>query len=231
MILIDHTKKGKMLTPPLMNYNFQDSTYIENTIPEIIWITILVSKFRLRQGTKLGLQFINIVRNSRNIEEIPFYISWFSNLDEDSSDKIKRELKKQNIFDLLNNSLAPLLNIYPKCPLNKVFVTNTHLKTDLTIIKETLNKLYDKRSNETVFTLGNIFHYMSSNGKLMISKNSNLPQFTKLEEYPNTEDSKRIASFIRASSNAFMKEPFIQFDKDWLSYFWNRGLELEPCNI
>jgi hypothetical protein len=231
-ILSDHTKKGKVLTPPLIALGtFRDSDYIENTIPEIIWITLINLKLGLKFGTELGLKFVNTVRTINNSEDIPFYISWYSKLTDKIINAIKLELQRQNLYEIINTSLSPLLNMYPHCPLSKIFDAKELTDSDIQVIKSTLRKLYDKRSIEATFTLGNVFYYLGANGKLHIVKNSGLAELPKLIDYPNTEISKMIASSLRASSNVVISKSFIDIDDKWIMYFWNRGLQIEPCMI
>ena len=231
-ILSDHSRRGKVLTPPLISLGtFRDSDYVENAIPEILWIAILNFQLGLKVGTELGLKFVNTAREIKKCEEIPFYISWYAKLEDKTITALKSELKKQNIFEIINTSLASLLNVYPKCPLNKIFENKEKTDSDIQIIKNTLRNLYDKRSKESTFTLGNVFYYLGANGKLHIVKNSAIADLPKLIDYPNTEISKMIASSLRASSNVIINKSFIDIDEKWISYFWNRGLQLEPCQI
>ncbi len=231
-IFEDHTKKGKVLTPPLLTLgNFQDSSYIENAIPELIWISLLNEKLGLWFGTELGLQFVKIVREITGTEEIPFYISYFSKVSQDNLSKATIELKKQGIYDVINSSISPLLNLYRLCPLNRVFISEKHSQSDVDHIKSTLIRLYDKRSREATFTLGNVMFFLGALGKLKLVKGSPLSELPKLVDYPNTELSKLIASGIRASSNVIINKPFIEPDEKWINHFWNTGFQLEPCKI
>ncbi len=231
-ILEDHKKKGKVLTPPLLTVgNFQDSSYVENTIPELIWISLLNEKHGLKFGTELGLQFIKIVRKITGTEEIPFYVSYFSKVNQDNLRQVKIEIKKEGIYDIINNSLSPLLNLYPLCPLNGMFISEKYSSSDINLIKSMLTKLYDKRSKEATFTLGNVMYFLGVHGKLNIVKGSPLSELPKLVDYPNTEISKLIASGIRASLNVIINKPFIEPDEKWINHFWNMGIQLEPCEI
>lgn len=230
-ILSDHIKKGKVLKPPLLTFINRDSNYIENAIPEIIWITLLIDKLGIKLGTDIGLKFVNTVRSTLNLDKTPFYISWYSTLPEDSAHEIINELKKQKIFEIINVSLSPLLDIYSLCPLNKIFKSKNHTNYELDSIKDVLLQLYNKKSKYSTFTLGSIIYYLSANGNFHIVKNSAMTQLPKLVDYPNTELSRLIASGIRATSNVVIHEPFIKIDQNWNSYFWNRGITLEPCKI
>jgi hypothetical protein len=67
-------------------------------------------------------------------------------------------------------------------------------------------------------------------GKLQVAPGLSLANFPAIEKYPETEESRRVASGVRMAVNMFigMAE---QSPNDWQKYFWNRGLELEPCEL
>ena len=67
-------------------------------------------------------------------------------------------------------------------------------------------------------------------GRLKVSAGLALADFPRIEDYPNTEQSERIAGSIRATINQmFGDTDLLASESDWPTKFWNRGLELEPC--
>ena len=65
-------------------------------------------------------------------------------------------------------------------------------------------------------------------GWLKLRGDSALADFPEVERYPNTEKSRLVASSVRAALNGLM---VTMPSSDWPRYFWNRGLELEPCTL
>jgi hypothetical protein len=144
---------------------------------------------------------------------------------------IKEKLIDIKIFDKINIALSPLLNLYPNCPLNNIFDSEDHSKDNVSDIKNILLLLYNKRGKESTFALANVMYLMGMCKKLHIVKNSALADLPDVVNYPNTEKSKIIASAIRASTNFLLSPSAIENGEDWVSYFWNRGLEIEPNKI
>jgi len=67
-------------------------------------------------------------------------------------------------------------------------------------------------------------------GRLKFSTGLALAEFPKIQDYPDTELSQRIAASIRSSLNQFFGElDMMASGSAWPVAFWNRGLELEPC--
>ncbi|CDF79520.1 hypothetical protein BN863_18080 [Formosa agariphila KMM 3901] len=231
-ILTDHKKVGAKLVPPLLSVMGEsDYSYVEKGIPQIIWIALLNKKFGLKTGISISLEFVQIIDCLEIKKDVPYNISWFSDIKTEDISKIKDNLTLAKVFDKIRDGLSPLLNVYSKCPLCKIFGSDNHSENDISTIKETLLELYDKHSRESTFALANTVYYMGMCKKLHIVKNSHLDNLENLIHYPKTEESKIIASMIRATTNMLLSDNTIKNSKDWVHYFWNRGLELEPCAI
>jgi len=231
-ILTDHKKVGAKLVPPLLSaMGESDYSYVEKGIPQIIWIALLNKKFGLKTGTSVSLEFVQIIDSLGIKKDVPYNISWFSDIKNEDISKIKDDLKLTKVFNKIKDGLSPLLNVYSECPLCKIFGSNNHSENDISIVKETLLELYDKHSKESTFALANTVYYMGMCKKLRIVKKSHLENLENLIHYPKTEESKIIASMIRATTNMLLSDRTIENSKDWVQYFWNRGLELEPCAI
>jgi hypothetical protein len=229
-ILGNHKKEGKKLIPPLLGYNMQLRSYVQDSIPEIIWIAIIIEKEGLELGTSLGIEFVKTVNSCIKKEELPYYTSWYSNLSDNEIKEIIKGLKENYIYDVLKRDLQDFLNVYPESPFCKIFKSTKLTKSNINFVKNIINKLCDKRSWLSTFSLGNIVYFLKALGKLHIVGDSPLAEFPKLVDYPNTEISKMIASSVRASSNILLSNEKLKNEK-WISEFWNRGLELEPCII
>jgi hypothetical protein len=56
-----------------------------------------------------------------------------------------------------------------------------------------------------------------------------LANFPEIEKYPDTPESERVGSGVRAAIISFFGSSY-DLSSTWPAYFWNRGLELESCN-
>jgi len=237
-ILEDHKKEGKRLRPPLTTIgNFVDLSWVDNIIPDVIWITLLRDKFGDKLGTKIVNEFI-VVSTKHESGKFKNYalISSFESLPSQNKDKILDDLKKKGLWSPLITGISDFLDMYPKCPLNFIRPNDYSPKViDVKFLvryKEILWELIDKRSKKSTFTIANVVYSLFVLDRLKIVKDSPMTQFTKIQEYPDTEISRMIASSLRASINAFYG--LDMFDKDnssWAKDFWNRGIEIEPCKL
>lgn len=59
-----------------------------------------------------------------------------------------------------------------------------------------------------------------------------LANFPEIDQYPDTEVSRRVAASIRSTLNVlFGSEIHFGGSSDWPHQFWNRGLALETCEF
>ena len=231
-ILSDHKKVGKKLIPPLLSViGESDFSYVKKGIPQIIWLSLLIEKLGLKKGTELAVDFAKIIDELEIKKDVPYYISWFTDINETDEKLIKDKLRLHNVYDKINIALSDLLNVYPDCPLNKIFESKKFDNSNIETIKKLLISLYNKQSKEATFSLANAVHLMGVCGKLQMTKKTEIRDFNNIIDYPETDDSRMIASFVRATTNLMLSDQIIENSNEWVSYFWNRGLELEPCEI
>jgi hypothetical protein len=62
--------------------------------------------------------------------------------------------------------------------------------------------------------------------KMRALQGTGFDNFPAIENYPETEESRAVAAEVRATVYSLLSET----PQDWESYFWNRGLEIEPCD-
>lgn len=230
-VLGDHKKIKNKLIAPIGDLVNSEYSYMSSGIPEIIWLSIIITEAGLKQGTDYAYRFAKLITDLKIKEDAPYFISWFLDLREDDAKIIKEELIKIKLYDKINIALIDFLNVYPECPLNKIFDNDLVTENNVNNIREVLGKLYDKRSRESVLALTNAVYLSGACGKLHIVKGTPLDDIEEIKNYPNTEKSKLIASGIRATSNLLLSTRGIGDDLTWQTYFWNRGLELDSTNI
>jgi hypothetical protein len=232
-VLSDHRKVGKKLIPPLLDLiGESDYSYRQNGIPQIIWISIIIHKLGLKDSIRLISEYIKVL-NKLNIKNgIPYYLSWYSNLSDSDAQKITKALHSSDIYDKMNIHLSSLLNVHPSCPLNKIFMNKPMQELDLPVVKRILGSLLDKTSFESTMTLTALTYILSSCGILRIADSEiSLPDPNSIFDYPNTEDSRHLGSFVRSASTGLLSEIHIKEKEPWVSDFWKRGMLLEPCQI
>jgi hypothetical protein len=97
-------------------------------------------------------------------------------------------------------------------------------------IKTVVVELFNRASLAATMTQATAVWLAFDADRLKVAPGLALAQFQRIEDYPNTELSKKIAAAIRAGLNSFFGDTNLMASGTaWPVAFWNRGLEIEPC--
>ena len=235
-VLSDHKRIGKKFIPPFIDRlgsTFKETSWVKLSVPELVWIALLNYRYGYKEGADLSLSLAKATKEAINKVEWYAPLSSFTSLTKVQKAKIQEILEKEGKMNKLAAGLLPLNYYYPKSPLSFIKSKQSPNKEDkemfLSEIKNVLTNLYDKVSKEATFTQANAIYICFVLGKLQVTKNSALANFPEIENYPSTEESKKIAASIRASINGFIGLDLGAPITDWPDYFWNRGLEIDKC--
>jgi len=234
--LVDHRKIGTKFIPPFVDKlgsTFKETSWVKNMIPELVWIALINYRYGYQQGADLSLSLAKATKYVTKSNEWYAPISSFSSLTKSQKDKICSVLSQGNKLDKISVSLSSLNHFYPQCPLEFLYKRKTKAKIKneilLSELKNTLLGLYVRHSKESTFTQANAIYICFVLGKLKVYKGSALANFPEIEKYPNTEESKKVASSVRASLNGFIGLNISGNRTDWPEYFWKRSLEIDKC--
>lgn len=240
-ILQDHKRQGKKLLPPfnyMLTPGLTDLSWVDIIMPELIWISLLNDSYGYAEGARLvaqvGKKSSQITNDNK--KNWCYSISSFLRLTPD---------EKAHLYDLLGgkngdagmigSAIKILHERYPKSPF--LFLTEGAVfldspENEFSRFKDVLNSIYDKTTKEGIFTQANVVYSAFVADRLKVRKGLALAEFPEVEHYPNTEKSKIIAASIRSSVPMFFGMEDSEFkDRWWPTYFWNRGMELEPCEF
>jgi len=232
-VLSDHRKVGRKYIPPFIDKlgsRFKETSWVKLSLPELIWIALINYRYGHKYGADLSLSLAKATKEASGKIEWYAPISSFSSLTKAQKDKILEILQKEGKLSRIASGLFSLNYYYPKSPLN--FLERTQLQESeahLSEIKNVLTSHYDKMSIEATFTQANAIYICFVLGKLQVTSKSSLANFPEIENYPNTDESKKIAASIRASINGFIGLDIGSKITNWSDYFWNRGLEIDNC--
>jgi hypothetical protein len=237
-VLSDHKKIGKRFVPPFIAAigNLSEVSWVDQIIPQLIWIARLIDTFGFKKGVDHSLAIARIAKESADKEKTDWFgwLSSFSNLSEQQKSFIIEKLTAEGILDEISSAFSSFVTFYPAFPL--LFLTTITPKdlgndtvAELEEIKQTLLNLYDRRSVFAMRVQATVIYLAFVNDFLKVAKGLALADFPEIENYPNTERSKEVAASIRATINSFAGLVEDAGFNSWSNYFWNRGLEIEPC--
>lgn len=233
-ILDGHKRVGKRFIPPMKQLSTIKSTsYVNDILPELIWIGLLNEKYGyIHTSRMLERLFVIVDEVSANeLQGSVALISAYKQLSSDHKDIIRTRLDKEGILDLIRNGIAPLTLLYDNCPLNflgppSIVLGNSEL---VMIIKSCVGKVIDKYETPGIVLNGAVLISRLVTNKIKFAPHIELPDFNSVIDSPDSDEAKHAAGFMRA--NALSEFAMQNIDPAWAEHFWNRGIELSPCDF
>jgi hypothetical protein len=225
-LLSDHKKIGKKLVPPMMQIgSLRLTSWVDTGLPESIWLAVLHEELGLAEGVKIAVELCKI---ATTVEPATFFVvSDFEVLSPDSWQEIRAKLDV-SLLSKTCGALSRFFRVYPECPLVKLCKPpdDEPSESDIQWVKQLLSTLFDKASRPSTLALATLVYVQMAQGRLFIQPGSALSKLPDVEQYPDTPESRRVASAVRATVNSFGGRA----DKPiWPRYFWARNFAIQPC--
>ena len=236
-VLADHRRvKSRFVTP--FNDAFgplREVSWINTMIPELLWIALVQEQCGPHRGVEIITAFTRDVRASRadRADTIWAAAGKFDAIPPGELQSLTRAKGGTYAYDL-RAALRPLAVLYPTHPLNSIFNPAELLPepADLKYVKAIVAELFDRSSRAATMTQATAVWLAFDAERLKVAPDLAIAQFPKIQDYPNTELSQKIAASIRAGLNQFFSETGLMASgSTWPVAFWNRGLKLEPCEV
>ena len=234
-VLGDHKRvKSKLVTP--FNDAFghmREVSWIDMMIPELLWIALVQQAWGPRRGVEIITAFSRDVRATEPARDRTIWAAAgkFAALPEGVLAAI---VDGRPYRDDLCAPLAPLHAHYPDHPMRELFsaVDEMPWPNDLASIKGAVGEMFDRASTSAIMVQATATWLAFDAKQLKVSAGLALADFPRIEDYPKTYQSQRIAASIQATLNQMFGEvDLMASGTGWPIAFWNRGFELEPCEI
>lgn len=232
-VLANHKEeRGRYIPFPLQSGTFRDASYMRHTLPELIWLALLIETTGLSYSAKVIESISAILK--KHLSESPWFAwsSVFATLSREEQMIVSKEIQNSGYADGIKRALNPFVSWYPKFPLSFVLsLTASGQPDDFSSFKVLLNSLCDKTSKESVWMQGLCLYTGMLDGKVLFAEDSVIAQFEEIKNYPNSEAARDVGGVVRATITSFLHEYIIKPGQTkWSSYFWQRGLELEEID-
>lgn len=233
-VLGDHKRlKSKLVTP--FNDAFgpmREVSWINTMIPELLWIALVQQAWGPRRGVEIITAFTRDVRASDPTRDRTIWAAAgkFAAL---PNGVLSGIIEGRPYRDDLCAPLTPLHAHYPDHPMRELvpLTTARPWSQELNGLKALVDELFDRSSKNATLVQATATWLAFDAERLKVSAGLALADFPRIEDYPETEQSQRIAASVRATLNQMFGElDLMASGTDWPVAFWNRGLELEPCD-
>jgi len=231
-VLSDHKKIKNTLFSPINHLlgEQHDMPWLNLIVPELIWISMIINRY----GESVGIVLVSDLAGSCfEIESgpVPYYacISTFRSFPLDRVGDLFKRLGPAKL-EMLHIALSPLLSNYPECPLRFIMQRDFDAsESDLSILGRTITSIADKSSRLAIITQATQVKIAFDSGRLKVMHSVGIANLSEINDFPKTEESKRVAGSIRATTPVLVNTQLEASGAGWSSYFWDRGLELSPC--
>ena len=232
-VLADHKRiKSKLVAP--FNDAFgpmHEVSWVNVMIPELLWIALVQEAYGPRRGVEIITAFTRDLRASDLTRDRTIWAAAgkYAAL---PSGVLSSIVEDRPYRDDLCGPLAPLHAHYPEHPMRELarMAKGEHWPQELVGLKSLVGILFDRSSTCAIMVQATAIWLAFDADRLKVSPGLALADFPRIEDYPKTEQSQRIAASIRATLNQMFGDVnMMASGTDWPNAFWNRGLELEQC--
>lgn len=236
-VLKDHKKVGKKLIPPMMQLpNLKETSFIDNTLPCLVWISALFLRNSDKDAVHNLVEFLRECKDVLGDDKSPplAFLNNFDKLTENQKKKIIQDLGGDYKAAFLRDSLTHQNQLLHEYPLSFIFTEapdELEHNQALEMLKEDVSALLDRYSIHSTKVQTTAIVSMAATGKLFFSSKIDLPDFNAIFTDPESEESRRVASFVRANINAGAGFQDTEGgENSWAKLFWKQAFDLEPCS-
>lgn len=236
-VLRDHKKVGQRLIPPFMQLpNLKETSFRKNTLPCLIWVSALFLRATDREAVNNVVEFLIKCREILGDDKSPplVFLNNFDKLNDEQKLKILNNLNDDTRLNFLRENLIHQHHLFDKYPLSFIFedyIYGVDKEEAIDLLKEDVSALLDRYTLHSTKVQTTAFISMTATGKLFLSSKIGIPDFNSIFTAPDSDESKRVASFVRANINAGAEFQDTEGgENDWSKSFWSQSFDLEACS-
>jgi hypothetical protein len=236
-VLRDHKKVGQKLIPPFMQLpNIKETSFRDNTLPCLIWVSALFLRTTDREAVHNIIEFLIKCREILDDDKSPplVFLNNFNKLNDEQKLKILNNLNDDTRLNFLRENLVHQYHLFDDYPLSFMFHDYTYgvdKEEAIDLLKEDVSALLDRYTLHSTKVQTTAFISMTATGKLFLSSKIDLPDFNSIFTAPDSDESKRVASFVRANINAGAGFQDTEGgENEWSKSFWSQSFDLEACS-
>jgi len=235
-VLEGHKKVGSKFIPPMMQITpFSEISYINQILPEIIWMGLLSDKYGYRRAKEL---VFDICEKAFEIKDTDKHVNFtlasnFNHLSKDKKQELVNYLSERSTLHAYQEALMPLTKLYKDCPLSFLESRENTIDTEqlVSIMKECIDNHIDKYETPSLVIQANVVYVRRSTGGLHIAQHIEVPDLNSLIDAPESEEARKTEGFVRTSVMSEFMPMGEERDDTWAKSFWNQGYSLDKCDF
>ena len=232
-VLQGYRREGKRFIPPILQLSLKQTDWMNDRVPELIWIALLIHVYGVQDGISLATKVASAASKCSPTNKRAFAAtSDFAILSDEEKDCVRFMLRSEGTLDKVRWGLAELIANYPEFSLAflgaSVKQRQDNSGTILQDLKAVIYNIRDREGTDGVIAQTGVVCIFFHNNMLEVPPNSSLANLGAIAGYPSTEESKRVAASVRALVNQLLT---VDIPPDWRNSFWNQGRILAPCEL
>lgn len=234
-ILEDHKKVGSRFVPPMCQLGMTEVSYVNQILPEIIWMGLL----NKREGYRVGIGIVEFIAKRLNeIKTTEKHINFslassYEKIGQAQKDQIMEELDKNKYLSKLQEALSPLVCLYDGFPMSFVGPPKDLISREsmLKNLKRTVSECIDKYDQPGMVIQSSVMYIRGITGGLYFNKGMRPPDLEKIITDFDSDEGKMAAASVRAFvMTEYMPMGEEKSDK-WSESFWNQGYKIDTCKF
>lgn len=235
-VLEGHKRIKTRFVPPLMQIgSIKETSYINDLLPHLVWMSLLVESLGLRQGIEAILRLAKLAHQTHISEKhVNFALCGnHEKLTPAEKSNILKVLEDSGDLRKYQEALLPLLHLHPNCPMSYLGSQTLVQERSPLIEKlaDAVDIIFDRFGAEASIVQANVVISRLSTGGLFFAEHIEMPDFDAMINDPESDAGRRAASFARTSSmQEFMPNEEQEY-MAWPKAFWRRNYRLDSCHF
>ena len=232
-VLQGYRQEGKRFIPPFIQHvPVRESSWIDDRVPELIWIALLIRMFGLKEGVSIALSIAKATAKCAPTAMKAFAsASDYVELSDEQRRSIRSVLAEEGMLKKVGRGLEALIHNYADCPfafLSPDGYQNGPLGSTLENVREAIASISDRESQLSTYSQATVAYIFLVNGRLTVAPHVSLANLPAIEDYPSTEESLRVAAAVRSAVTHLISH---DGPSKWPNSFWNQGRFLSACEV
>ena len=233
-VLKGYRQEGKQFIPPFLQLGrLKETSWIDDRVPELLWIALLMHVFGRQEGTAVATSIAKAAAKCDPATPRAFAAtSDYAELSNEQKQCVRSALNAEGTLGKARQGLAVLIHHYTGFPL--AFLADPDkaredpLGTTLNDLKETIESISDREGLAGTFAQATVVYIYFINKKLTVCPSVSLANFPAIEDYPATDESRKVAAAIRNSVRTLFTQ---DLPSDWRNSFWSQGRTFGSCEM
>lgn len=232
-ILKGYKRIGTKFIPPILQMGpVTNISYVNQILPELIWMGLLNDRYGYKKGISLVEQITTRAFENRACENhINFALcSNFSLLPVTSKQALLEDMEIEKIRPLLSEAIAPLHLLYDDFPMS--FLCNEQRAMDTSELLRQMAACvalhFDRFDVPACVIQANVLYVREINGGIAYAEGLR-PDFNAILGDPDSRETQSAMAKARMGAMMEFDQPTSVVETDWSESFWDQGYKISRC--